>query len=168
MSNQRRAPDALVRVTNPGALCARGWVDPWAGLDGSGEDKTSYAHWGLNPNRPALSELLYRLRYPGPLILLPRLNIHFRWHSATKRNTVPRIVINSCSNNAEGNKNLHFGDSSRLLWICFFYKHINSGPPPILLVWQNDRPYWNRMRSDIYDVHQGHNKEPFPLFKNKT
>ena len=56
-----------------------------AGLDGSGEGKTSYAHWGLNPNRPALSELLYRLRYSGPSILLPKLNIHFRRHSATKR-----------------------------------------------------------------------------------
>ena len=78
MSSQRRTPAALVRVTNPGALCARVWVDPWAGLDGSGEGKTSYAHWGLNPNRPALSELLYRLRYPGPSILLPKLNIHFR------------------------------------------------------------------------------------------
>jgi len=78
MSSQRRAPAALVRVASPGALCARGWVDPWAGLDSSGEGKTSYAQYGLNLNRPALSELLYGQCYPGPSILLPKLNIHFR------------------------------------------------------------------------------------------
>jgi hypothetical protein len=40
-----------------------GWVGRRTSLDGCGKSRQ---HWNLNPDRPARSESLYRLSYPGP------------------------------------------------------------------------------------------------------
>jgi hypothetical protein len=47
----------------PGTHCVRGWVGPRAGLDGCGKSRPTGIR---SPDRPARSESLYRLRYPGP------------------------------------------------------------------------------------------------------
>ena len=56
------APVALpARIT--GIRCTGGWVGSRAGLDGA----ENLAPTGIrSPDRPACSELLYRLSYPGP------------------------------------------------------------------------------------------------------
>ena len=47
----------------PGTHCIGGWVGPRAGLNGCG----NLAPTGIrSPDRPARSESLYRLSYPGP------------------------------------------------------------------------------------------------------
>jgi hypothetical protein len=51
---------------SPGTHLTGGGMDSRSGLDGCGEDKITCTHRGSNPNCPARSELLYRLRYPGP------------------------------------------------------------------------------------------------------
>jgi hypothetical protein len=63
VGGQRHAPAALPAGKRPGTHCVGGWVGPKAGLDGCGK---SHLQQGL-PDRPALSESLYRLSYPGPL-----------------------------------------------------------------------------------------------------
>jgi hypothetical protein len=56
-------PRPLYPQERPGTHCIGGWVDPKAGLDGA----EKLAHTGIrSPDRPARSELLYRLSYPGP------------------------------------------------------------------------------------------------------
>ena len=48
----------------PGTKCTGGWVGLGTGLDGT----ENLAPIGIRyPDRPARSESLYRLRYPGPL-----------------------------------------------------------------------------------------------------
>jgi len=47
------------------APCIGGWLGPRAGLDGC--RKLSATRIWL-PDRPARSESLYRLRYPGPVL----------------------------------------------------------------------------------------------------
>ena len=49
----------------PGACCTGGWVGPRADLDGCG--KSHPPTWIRFPYRPARSESLYRLSYPGQL-----------------------------------------------------------------------------------------------------
>jgi hypothetical protein len=47
----------------PGTHCTRGWVGPRAGLDVWGKSRLRTGF--RSPDRPARSELLYRLSYPG-------------------------------------------------------------------------------------------------------
>ena len=47
----------------PGTHCIGGWVGPRAGLDGCGKSRP---HRDSISDRPARSESLYRLSYPGP------------------------------------------------------------------------------------------------------
>jgi len=58
---QRHAPAALPPGKRPGTHCIGGWVDPnWTGAE-------NLASTGIrSPDRPARSESLYRLHYPGP------------------------------------------------------------------------------------------------------
>jgi hypothetical protein len=50
----------------PGTDCVGGWVGSRAGLDGCGKFRPP-PHTGIrSPDRPARSESLYRLSYPGP------------------------------------------------------------------------------------------------------
>jgi hypothetical protein len=65
VGGQLHAPTALLSGKRPGTHCIGGWVGPRAGLDAT-ENLTPT---GIrSPDRPARSESLYRLRYPGPLI----------------------------------------------------------------------------------------------------
>jgi hypothetical protein len=56
VGDQRQAPAALPPVG--------GWVGPRADLDGC--EKSPPPHLDSTPDRPARSESLYGLRYPGP------------------------------------------------------------------------------------------------------
>ena len=59
---QRHAPAALP-PERPGTHCIGGWVDLRAGLDGCGNSRPLA---GIRtPDRPARSESLYGLSYPG-------------------------------------------------------------------------------------------------------
>ena len=55
-------PRPLYPPERPGTLCTGGWVGPgpvWTGAE-------NLAHTGIRyPDRPARSELLYGMRYPG-------------------------------------------------------------------------------------------------------
>jgi hypothetical protein len=56
-------PRPLYPRENPGTHCIGGWVDPRAGLNGCGKSRPTGIR---SPDRPVLSESLYRLRYTGP------------------------------------------------------------------------------------------------------
>jgi len=66
MGGQRHALAALPRE-EPGTHCIGGWVAPgpvWTGAE-------NLASTGIQPpDRPASSESLYRLSYPGPLFCI--------------------------------------------------------------------------------------------------
>jgi hypothetical protein len=49
-----------------GTHCKGGWVGPRIGLDGCEKSRPTGIR---SPNRPANSESLYRLSYPGPLFV---------------------------------------------------------------------------------------------------
>ena len=66
VGGQRHAPAALPQGKRPGTHCIGGCVGPMAGLDGA-ENLASTRI--LSPVRPARSESLYRLSYPGPLFI---------------------------------------------------------------------------------------------------
>jgi hypothetical protein len=56
-------PRPLHTRERPGMHCIGGWVGPRAGLEGA----EKLAPTGIrSPDRPASSESLYRLSYPGP------------------------------------------------------------------------------------------------------
>ena len=56
-------PGRFTPGKDPDTHCIGGWVGSRAGLDGC----EHFAPTGIrSPDRPARSELLYRLRYPGP------------------------------------------------------------------------------------------------------
>jgi hypothetical protein len=57
-------PRPLYPRERPGTHCTRGWVGPRAGLDVCEKSR---------PNRPARSQSLYRLSYPGPFRVLSHL-----------------------------------------------------------------------------------------------
>jgi hypothetical protein len=59
-------PRPLYPRERPGTHCIGGWLDPWAGPDGCGKSRLLPGFEIRSPDRPALSEPLYRLRYPGP------------------------------------------------------------------------------------------------------
>jgi hypothetical protein len=67
VSGQLHAPAALPPGKRPGTHFIGGWVDPRAGLDDM-EKWKFLAYWDSNsrpPDRPARSQSLYRLSYPG-------------------------------------------------------------------------------------------------------
>jgi len=56
-------PRLLYPLERPGTRCIGGWLGPRAGLVGA----ENLAPAGIrSPDRPARSQSLYRLRYPGP------------------------------------------------------------------------------------------------------
>jgi hypothetical protein len=55
-------PRSLYPRERPGTHCRGGWVGPKAGLDRCGKSRLR------SPDRPARSESLYRLSYPGPQV----------------------------------------------------------------------------------------------------
>ena len=66
VSGQRHAPAALPLPPageRPGIHCISGWVGPRAGVDGCGKSRPIGIR---SPDRPARSESLCRLSYPGP------------------------------------------------------------------------------------------------------
>jgi hypothetical protein len=64
VGGQHHAPAALTPGKRPGTHCIGSWVGPRAGLDGCGKSRSPP---GIrSPDRPARSESLYRLSYPGP------------------------------------------------------------------------------------------------------
>jgi len=64
VSGQRHAPAALSPEQRPGTHCIGCWMGPRAGLDVCGKSRPPT---GIrSPDRPAHSESLYRLSYPGP------------------------------------------------------------------------------------------------------
>jgi hypothetical protein len=60
----------------PGTHCTGGWVGPRAGLDGCGKSRP---HRDSIPDRPACTESLQRLRYPGPSCQLHYAKTHLRY-----------------------------------------------------------------------------------------
>jgi len=59
----KATPRPIYPMEKPGTHCIGGWVVPRAGLDGCGKCRLSAIR---SPDRPARSESLYRLSYPGP------------------------------------------------------------------------------------------------------
>ena len=57
-------PRPLYPRERPGTRCIGRWADPRVGLDKCGKSRTIGIR---SPDRPARSESLYRLRYPGPV-----------------------------------------------------------------------------------------------------
>ena len=71
-------PAALPQRKRPGTHCTGGWVGPRAGLDGCGKSRPPP---GIrSPDRPARSESLYRLSYPGPQWWFNMQNILYQVH----------------------------------------------------------------------------------------
>jgi hypothetical protein len=63
VGGQRHAPAILPPGEWPGTHCIGGWVGQRAGLDGA----QNLALTGIrSPERPAVSQSLYRLSYPDP------------------------------------------------------------------------------------------------------
>jgi hypothetical protein len=66
VGGQLHAPAALTLGKRPGTHFMGGWWAPGTGWTGA----ENLAPTGIrSPDRPARSESLYRLRYPGPRIL---------------------------------------------------------------------------------------------------
>ena len=65
VGGQRHALTALPPGKGPCTHCTGDWVDPRAGLAGCGKSLSTGIRY---PDRPALSESLYPLRYPDPQI----------------------------------------------------------------------------------------------------
>jgi hypothetical protein len=64
VGGQRHPPAALPPGKRNGTHCTGGWVGSTAGLDKCGKSPPTGIR---SPDRPARSESLYRLIYPGPL-----------------------------------------------------------------------------------------------------
>jgi hypothetical protein len=63
VGGQLHAPATLPPGKRHGTHCTGGWVGPRAGLDGCGKPRLT----GIRSmDRPARSESLYRLSFPGP------------------------------------------------------------------------------------------------------
>jgi hypothetical protein len=60
-------PRQLYPRERPGTQCTGGWVGPRAGLDAPTRIRS--------PDRPARSQSLYRLSYPGPITEMSTRNI---------------------------------------------------------------------------------------------
>jgi len=99
VGSQRHAPAALPPGKRPGTHCIGGWVGPRAGPDGRGKSRPST---GIrSPDRPARSQSLYRLSYPGPKNLNVKTNLNsiHRFRSYCAGNTL-RLCYKSQSVNA--------------------------------------------------------------------
>jgi hypothetical protein len=59
-------PGCLYPLERPGTHCTEGWVGPGAGLDRCGKSRPTGIR---SPDRPARSESLYRLSYPGSTLI---------------------------------------------------------------------------------------------------
>jgi len=59
-------PRALYPRERPGTNCTGGWVGPSAGVDGCRKSRFHADFFFRSPDRPARSESLYQLSYPGP------------------------------------------------------------------------------------------------------
>jgi hypothetical protein len=73
-------PQPLYPRERAGTHCIRGWVGPRAGVDGC---RKSRPHRHSIPGRPARSEVIHRLRYPGSGMRVPGENLphcHFVDH----------------------------------------------------------------------------------------
>ena len=70
-------PRSLYHQERLGTHCIGGWVGPRAGLDGCGKSRPT---WIRSPDRPACSESLYRLSYPGPSLYNIKVYIHTYYH----------------------------------------------------------------------------------------
>jgi hypothetical protein len=82
VGGQRYASAAL-----PGTYCIGGLVGPRAGLDRCGK----YRPTGIrSPDRPAHSDSLYRLRYPGPFYGYSTKKI---WHGVWSRATINNVYL---------------------------------------------------------------------------
>jgi hypothetical protein len=89
VDGRRHAPAALSPGKRLGTHCIGGWVGPRASLDGCGNSSPP-APGIRSPDRPARSESLYRLSYPGPRPLhVTKLTIF--WATFTK--TKERVLI---------------------------------------------------------------------------
>jgi hypothetical protein len=64
-------PSRLCPQERPSTHCTAGWVGPEAGLDKCGKSRPTGIR---SPDLPARSESLYRLRYPGLLVIVPNKN----------------------------------------------------------------------------------------------
>jgi hypothetical protein len=83
VSGQHQAPAALYSPRkNPGTHWREGWVDPRTGLDAGARRKLLCLCRGSNPDRPARSQTLYRLRYRGS----PRTNRYQSYVKKSQRN----------------------------------------------------------------------------------
>jgi hypothetical protein len=66
---------------NPGTHCTGGWVGPRAGLDTEARGKILFPQPGiepLSPGRPARSQTLYCLSYPGSYMFCVHIYISWR------------------------------------------------------------------------------------------
>jgi len=70
MSGQQHALAALNPRERPGTHFTGGWVGPTAGLERWGKSRP---HRDSIPDRPARSQLLYRLSYPAHQIVMDHL-----------------------------------------------------------------------------------------------
>src|SRR5215469_15988896 len=94
-------PWPLYPRERPGTHCIGGWVGTRDGLDGCGKSCPTGIRY---PDRPALSESLDRLSYPGPL--------EFRYRNAD--NSLARPTSRCILFDGE---NISF-DASLVLYIC--------------------------------------------------
>jgi hypothetical protein len=62
-------PVASLLRKGAGAPCRGGWVGIRTFVDGRGEDKISFTHQVSNPVLRTCRKSIYRLLYPGPLVL---------------------------------------------------------------------------------------------------
>jgi hypothetical protein len=76
VKGQCHAPAVLCPRERPGTHCTRGWVGSRTGLDRCGKSRPTEIR---SPDRPARSQLLYRLRYPAHNI---RTICAEKWHRA--------------------------------------------------------------------------------------
>jgi len=74
MRSQGHAPTALYPRERPGTRYTGGWLGHRAVLDRCGKSRS---HWDSIRNRPARSQSLYRLSYPGHEPYLVLLNKNF-------------------------------------------------------------------------------------------
>jgi hypothetical protein len=98
VSGQRHESSALYpQGRTPGTHLAGGWLGLRSGLDTEARRKILCLFLGSNPGRPAYSQTLYWLSYPGCYVvnrdqefsaMLPQRRI--KWHRCSQRQ-IPRI-----------------------------------------------------------------------------
>ena len=87
---QRHAPAAPYSRERPGTHCTGGWVGLRAGLDRCGKSRPT----GIRSmDRPARSESLYLLSYPGPLKCHSCYVIKYYIYKTSSQNTTKFISL---------------------------------------------------------------------------